>query len=236
MPEYIKDIRKRINGSISKSFSKHYGQENEQDFKFEGKNILGREIIKNYVLKILEYDENYSPFDILGLEKKYTYDFPLQIHGKEVKIGLKGIIDRIDRKDGSVRIVDYKSGRDESSFKNIQGLFDKSDDQRNKAVFQTCFYAFLFSMNRPELAGGTVKVGLYNLKELYNTDFDVRLKLKSLGNSIFIDDIMPFLDEYKQHLKDLILEIFNTDLPFKHEDDKDKCVYCNRLGMPSDFE
>jgi hypothetical protein len=234
-PEHFETIKKRIDGSVRKSFSKHYGQEHESDFQFEGKNILGREIIRNYVIKIIEKDKDQSPIEIMGLEKKYSCELHLVINGSQVKVGLKGIIDRVDRKDGVIRIIDYKSGKDESSFKDVRGLFDKTDTNRNKAIFQTFFYALLFIKTHPEFEKGPIISGLYNLLELYGEDFDVRIKFKGRGSSRHIDDVIPYMDEYEHHLKNLIAEIYDPAIPFKHDEDKDRCAYCQRLGMPSDF-
>jgi hypothetical protein len=233
-PDIIDTVQKNIDSSIKRSFAQYYGQENDVDFQYEGKNILGREIIKNYINKILEYDKYQTPYEIIGLEKRLTYDLPMRLNGMPVKIGLKGFIDRIDKKDNIIRIIDYKSGRDESSFKNIASLFDVMDNKRNKAVFQTFFYTLLYIKNHPEFEKGPVISGLYNLRELYNKDFDLRIKLKDRGAK-FIDDIIPFMEEYEQYFKKLITEIFNPDIPFQHGDDKDTCMYCEHLGMPSDL-
>ncbi len=108
----IKNIRKGVVNSIKRSFARYYGQEYSADFNLEGKNILGLEIIKNYVLKILEKDELACPFEIVGLEQKYSYDIPINLSQKHVKVGLRGIIDRVDLKNGVIRIIDYKTGKD----------------------------------------------------------------------------------------------------------------------------
>ena len=233
--DIIKDIRKGIVSSIKKSFARYYGQEYSVDFSLEGKNILGLEIIKNYIQKILDKDEMACPFEIIGIEQKYSYDLPINLSGKQVKVGLRGIIDRVDMKNGVVRIMDYKTGKDESSFKDIPGLFDSSDDNRNKAIFQTFFYAYLFLKNNPQYADGPIISGLYNLKELYSPSFDPRIKLKAYRSSKCIDDIIPFMDEYESHLTSLISEIYDPDIPFRHREDQDKCFYCENLGMPSDI-
>jgi hypothetical protein len=231
----FKHIRKGLVSSIKKSFAKYYGQDYSADFHLEGKNILGLEIIKNYVLKILEKDEMSSPFEIVGIEQSLSYDLPINLFGKQVKVGLRGIIDRIDRKDGIIRIMDYKTGKDESSFRNIPGLFDSSDDRRNKAIFQTFFYALLYLKKNPKYADGPIISGLYNTKELYNPDFDPRIKLKGHRGSTCIDDIMPFMGEYESHLSGLITEIYDPSIPFRHREDQDKCFFCQNLGMPTDI-
>ena len=231
----FRTIRTGLNSSIKRSFARYYGQEYSTDFHLEGKNILDLEIIKNYVLKILEKDEIASPFEIIGIEQKYSYDLPINLFGQWVKVGLKGIIDRIDRRNGIIRIIDYKTGKDESSFKDIPGLFDGNDDKRNKAIFQTFFYALLFIKNNPQYADGPIISGLYNVKELYNPDFDPRIKLKINRKSSCIDDVVPFMGEYESYLSRLITEIYDPSMPFKHREDQDKCFFCQNLGMPSDI-
>jgi hypothetical protein len=235
-PEIIRNIKKNIDASIKRSFARYYGHERDMEFRYEGKNILGKEIIKDYVIKILEYDRLQTPFEILGLEKKLYHDFPMDLHGIPVKVGLKGIIDRIDRKDGLIRIIDYKSGKDESTFMDIPGLFDRVDDKRNKAIFQTFFYALLYVRNNPECIKMPVLSGLYNVQELYNTDFDLRIKIKNGREKNALDNVLPYLEEFENHLAALILEIYDPEIPFRHRQDKDECMYCESLGMPSDLQ
>jgi len=232
----FKLMRKNLGQSIRRSFADYYGKEYSNDFQIEGKNLLGMEIIRNYVLKILEKDEAGIPFTVLGLEQKYTHDLQVNIPMGQVRVGLKGIIDRIDQKGDSIRIIDYKTGKDESSFKDLAGLFDASDDKRNKAIFQTFFYAMLFVRNNPDYAGRPVMSGLYNVKELYDKEFDLRIKLKGKGGNNYVDDIIPYLSEYENELIRLISEIYDPSIPFQHAADTDKCFYCKNLGMPSDIE
>jgi hypothetical protein len=234
--DIAEEIKQNIDVSIRRSFAKYYGHESDLDFQYEGKNILGQEIIKNYIGKILACDDHQAPFEILGLEKKLSYDLPLNINGKSVKIGLKGIIDRIDRIEGAIRIIDYKTGKDESTFKDITGLYDKTDDKRNKAIFQSFFYALLYIKTYPECMQEQVLSGLYNLKELYNEDFDLRIKMGKGRDKIAVNNVIPFMEEFESHLKDLVLEIFDPEIPFKHRADMKTCIYCDGLGMPNDLQ
>lgn len=233
--ESIEMITKKIDRVIGRSFNKYYGQQTDKDeFRFEGKHILGREIIRKYIEKILEKDKELTPFDILGLEKEYQYNLPIEMHGRKARVRLRGIIDRLDRKEDQVRIIDYKSGRDDSSFRDIAGLFDVNNSP-NKAIFQTLFYALLFVRGNSEYTYTNVTSGLYNLKELFDSAFDVRVKLKGRGSAQPIDDIQSFLPEFQDHLSSLIAEIYDPKISFKHRDDKDQCIFCKSLGMPTDL-
>ena len=63
----IDKIRDRVANEIKSEFAKQFGS-TEKEFVYEGQNLLASEIIKKMVLKVLEYDQQQAPFDILGVE------------------------------------------------------------------------------------------------------------------------------------------------------------------------
>jgi len=235
--DMFREIRQGINKALIHGFAVYHGLESQHlDFRFEGKNLLGREIIRKYVNKILDYDQAQLPFRIQGLEIPYQLEFPVVINGQDSAVTLKGIIDRVDMKDETIRIIDYKSGRDLSTFRSIPELFDQSDKNRNKAVFQTFLYALMFIEHHRE-ENVPIISGLYNFKELHGEHFDVRIKMK-IRNNIPpepISDIRPMMDEFRSHLTMLLQEIFDPSVPFKHPEELKECIYCSRLGGPSEF-
>ena len=116
-----------------------------------GRNLVLEGLILNYVLKTLEHDENLlkdagsEGFRIIGLEKRCRMDW----NGFRVK----GYIDRVDSyRPGSVRIVDYKTGKvedcemlitDESAGAVAEKLFApvlKKEDVRPKIALQLFIY------------------------------------------------------------------------------------------------
>jgi hypothetical protein len=234
-PALFREIRKGVKDAITFGFAVYHGMEDHlSDFRFEGKNLLGREIIRKFVSKILDYDQHQLPFRIDGLEVSHNLDLPVNLNGQRKSVSLKGIIDRVDSKDGSIRILDYKTGKDFSVFRSIPELFDRSEKNRNKAVFQIFLYSLLFIQNNP---GNSLPVvaGLYNFKELHADPFDARIKLKAKSNHPPqpIEDIRPWMKEFQSHLTGLIQEIFDPSIPFQHPQDKKDCIYCSLLGAPS---
>jgi hypothetical protein len=151
-------------------------------------------------------------------------------------VGLRGVIDRIDLKDGTIRIIDYKSGRDLSVYRSISELFDRSGSKNNKAVFQTFLYALMYLRNHPE-ENLPVVPGLYNFKELHEEKFDPRIKLKSGRNrsAELIEDIRPQMEEFNDCLANLIREVFDPSVPFRHAEEIRECFYCRSLGGPSEL-
>ena len=94
-------------------------------FTYESQHIVVKSVIKKYMEQIIKYDKSISPFEIISLEnnKDYKMQVDINIDGKIEGVKLKGIIDRIDSKDGKIRIIDYKTGMDENTFNDIQSCF-----------------------------------------------------------------------------------------------------------------
>jgi hypothetical protein len=171
-----------------------------------------------YVKMYLEYDiNNYKAFRIIELENDndYVLPFPIQINGEEQQVTLYGIIDRVDEvvtHDDRIisRIVDYKTGGDSIIFKEIDQVF--APNTENKAMVQTLFYAYVFEQ----------KTGRKQLEpHLY-----VARKMREEGTlfsgkeGILTDEFLAFQKEnFVRFLRDILQEIFNPDVPFRHNPD-----------------
>lgn len=105
---------------IEAMFAKHYFQ-TSRIRPLTGQNYLTGEIIRKYVKQTLITDRKHTPFIYLHsefpIDTTHTFDGTRQIR-------LKGSIDRIDEKDGITRIIDYKTGKGETTFKTMYDLFD----------------------------------------------------------------------------------------------------------------
>jgi hypothetical protein len=230
-------IRRGLPEAIAHGFAVYHGYpDDSKEFRFEGKNLLGREIIRKYVTRILDYDQLQVPFMVRDLEVSYRINYPVFQVDREEVVGLRGVIDRIDLKDGTIRIMDYKSGRDLSTFVSISELFDRSGSKNNKAVFQTFLYAMMYLRNHPE-EDLPVVPGLYNFKELHEENFDPRIKWKNGRNRSAepLKDIRPLMEEFNDCLTGLIREIFDPSVPFMHAEETRDCFYCKSLGAPSEL-
>jgi hypothetical protein len=220
-------IRKGVPGALQKAFEMHYSLGTGKQFKAEGRNLIAQSIAKKLTMEILKNDESYAPFEILGLElDELPLDFQLT-GGRKVK--LKGIIDRVDSKEGLVRVMDYKSGADNKVFYGIETLFDREHPKRNKAAMQTFYYGMLYLDKNAVAEDTKVLAGLYNSRELFNDSFQVELELKAegaRGKGALVQDIRPFMPEFVGGLKMLLEEIFNEETPFDQTDDLKKCKNC----------
>lgn len=211
-----------IGETIINSFRKVYfkGKDVADKITLTGRNWLIYEVVKKYVNQLLEVDRDRTPFEIMGLEQKVSTMISICESNQNVLIG--GTIDRLDRIDGIVYILDYKTGKAELSFPMIISLFDKENKTRNKAAFQTLVYSYILHKNQPEIT--SIHPGIYSLRGIFEADFDPSLCSKETGNQPV--EFVSVSDQFEMHLRQLIEEIFNPELPFTQTTNEDHCKYC----------
>jgi hypothetical protein len=232
----IDDIINKIDDHIALAFSDHFKQgSNNKQFRFTGENAIAREVIRKMVLKVLRVDKDHTPFEIIGLEAGprggYHLEAAISPGGMAEHVRVGGIIDRIDRKEEVVRILDYKTGKDNKIFENVTSLFNPEDKARNKAAFQTLLYGLIYKNTNPDFTG-KIQAGLFNIRELFTPGFSFHLQLKpGSGKPIQIEDISPFLPDFSIHLERLLEQVFSTSGEYRQTDDTEKCNYCPYRGI-----
>jgi hypothetical protein len=223
-------IKSGVDGAMEQAFRKFYHLDPAQRFPLEGRNVILHDLVKDYVQRILSLDEQYAPFEMIAIEGKgsgYKTEIEILIDGVPQFASIKGTIDRIDKKNGKVRVLDYKSGRDKREVKDIEALFDPHKDQDwNKAAFQLYIYSLLYiAKHGDELP---ISVGLFNITELYQEQFEPELYWKN-GSAIM--DVRGTLPPFKEKLAELLTDMFDSNLPFEQTTDIKKCEYCPYKGI-----
>ena len=226
-----------INSDILKQYNKNCNWdkllsdaflENEIDIQkhpLVGSNLLVRNIIQRLMEKVIQKDiELKNEFQIQGLELKIK-DIPIQLNEKQT-VFLKGTIDRVDcvkdqHGNTFIRIIDYKSGKAEInnylSRKNEKPV-NQYMDEYFEAVFpkqgiQGYFYAHLFDKTTPNQK---ITAGFYSARSLKDG-------LKKLRGGTLING--EVLNEFEDRLKQLLIEIFNSEIPFKQTENEKAYEY-----------
>ncbi len=218
------EMDNRLDKLIDRAFVKEYHLEPTKPVTYEGQRVVVREVVKKFAKKIMEYDRQYVPFTIEAVEQN-GWIYNLKISHAPGFVVLGGTIDRVDRKGNEVRIIDYKTGRDELDFKNIASLFHR-DGKRNKAAFQTLLYALLYKNNN---ITSDLKIvpGLINRNNLFDEDFRFGLRM----DKQYLTDANPLFSEFENHLKYLLEEIFNPEEVFDQTDKEEACKICSFAGI-----
>lgn len=217
--EDFKNAEAIVDTLIDQVFVESYKLEPGKPVQYEGQRLVVREIVKRFAHRILEMDKVYAPFTIEALEQG-GLDYKVAIDKYPGSTLLSGKIDRVDRKGNLVRVIDYKTGRDKLDFDSVASLFSR-DGKRNKAAFQTLLYALLYKANTSKTSYKIVP-GLINRMNLFDKDFKFGLKV---GKN-FVEDVEPLLHDFDRHLKTLLEELYDPNVPFDQTTDLELCRYC----------
>ena len=214
--EYLHEI-------IKESFLKVYfkGIKSSEQISLKGRNWLVFEIVKKYVNQLLAVDRKRAPFEIVGLEKKVNSTLGINDSNQKVFIG--GTIDRIDRINNSLYILDYKTGSAKLDFPVLESLFDSENKTRNKAAFQTMVYSYILHKNEPELA--EIYPGIYSLRGIFEEDYEPSLRSKETVNKVV--EFVSVSEQFELYFRKLLEEIFNTAIPFQQTTNIENCKYCS---------
>ncbi len=217
----IERMKLQIPAAVDEAIGLFYKKAEGQELELSGQLQIAREIFVKYLRAILDYDQKNGDFEIIGLEKEYPAGISVETLEGRMEVTLSGVIDRMDIKDGVVRLIDYKTGKDTKKVKSIASLFDRDEKNRNKAAMQTMLYAHFYETAHPENQL-PLKPGIFNIKEIYNPQFNPFLQLEGVE----IADYRRFAEEFRTGLSGLLGEIFDPTKSFDQTDKVEKCMYC----------
>jgi CRISPR/Cas system-associated exonuclease Cas4 (RecB family) len=222
----LEKIRKNsmlIENEIRKAIGKHYFRQkepNEKSVKLEGKTILIYENTKTFIRRVLEIDEEQAPFQLVALEGNYHTILNVSVNGKQTPVRIGGKIDRVDRVNDTLRIIDYKTGNVESfSFKEVGELFEKDREKPKKEILQALYYCLVYRKNTGEKAD--LQPAIYSLRALFDDNFSPEIR-KDKTHFLFQETE----EEFTEQLQKLIAEIFSHSGRFYQTPHEKFCRYC----------
>jgi ATP-dependent helicase/DNAse subunit B len=214
--KYLGDI---INTSINEKFR------NGTEGLISGNELIVRDVLMAYLIKILKADATLTPFSILNLEDAFSFKLSVNPAGPEIDIIVGGKVDRIDLVKGVTRIVDYKTGSVSETINSISDLFTDDRKKDSDGWLQTLLYCEAYLANKPEIK---VRPSVYTIRKLTGGTISDKLRLKSDSRSdLGIDDYKSVREEFLNGLKGLINTIFSNSEPFVMTGEaRSKCSYC----------
>lgn len=202
-----------------------------QNIELSGRMQMHRDIVMRYLKNILRFDsqEEAEPFVIQGLERTVKHLFDMG----DRSVILAGVADRVDLlHDGTLRIVDYKSGGDTPEFASVESLFTNEGVTRdgelryephNGAVLQTLLYALVFGA----VEHAEVTPALYVARKMGADDFSPYPVCKADGMAQ-VERLRPeHAAILTQGLEQLFSRMFDPSLPFVQTDYEQKCAVCD---------
>ena len=204
------ELNEVINAAIEKL--KH-----QVEFYEKGMNYIHRSIAERVVRNVLEYDrkliENGNTLEILSVEGNFeNIGFHLDEEQKD-QVFFYGFIDRIDRLNGNLRIIDFKTAKTKNlsisepkkpeDEEKLERLFFRED---YKQAMQLCVYAYSV-LNEKKYPDNFVECGIWSFAEVNKGVQNLHI----FGNK---DISANQLTIPMKSIKTVISEILNPEIDF----------------------
>lgn len=193
-----------------------------------GLQVINREMVIRFLQDLLTYDLKCTPFKMVSAEHWCEEEIEVNtIEGpRQIKVG--GIIDRLDEKteEGhrTVRVIDYKTGRySRLAMPSVEDIFDPRNVAKHSGYYlQAILYSCIISKKLPENGSHKVLPALLYVNQLFRDDYSPLLPIDGRD----ITDIESIKTEFMEHIRRLIEEILNPEIPFTPAADKKTCTNC----------
>ncbi len=202
----VNDCFSQIEAVVTKQFKAVY---KEGEIK-KGRNLLAFEVAKRNVHNFLTYElaqlKKGDAVQILALETKLSRT--LTHPSLPYAVVLTGNVDRVEQRNGVVRIIDYKTGKVEKKSLVLKTWKGLTQDIANDKIIQVLAYAYMYSatFTEPQLEAGIIS--FKNLKEGF-MPFTIKTEQ---GSTAQIQQAQ--LDEFVEQIVLLLVELFDPAIPF----------------------
>lgn len=190
-----------------------------------GESLVLAKVMKHFLLIMFRQEKEIAPFDFIDGEHKVEGTMKIS---DNLTVNILQYIDRIDRVYpggrygeglGLLRIVDYKTGSDNTDFKDLDDLFNPETDHRRKAILQLMFYCNAYAGKIGHT--GPIMPQIYSFKTISTTGLQ---PLKYMKENL--TDYRSINDEFLERFRATVSEIFNPAVPFTQAVDDSVCKFC----------
>lgn len=208
----VGDIDKMLalaNDEVFRQFKEIY---KEGEVK-KGKNLLAFEVAKRNVFNFLNEErrgiENGDALKVLALETslKRTLDDPRLPYS----VIIAGNVDRIEVRNGKIRIIDYKTGKVDKNSVQLKDWSGLSLDIKNDKIIQLLCYAFMYE---EETNGMEMEAGIISFKNMKGGFLPFAVKIDKDISTIITTEV---LEAFKTEIVILINEILDVGIPFEEK-------------------
>jgi len=214
LPAQLKEMKKGLEAKVREAFALHFPDEAINS----GKNFLAFRIA-------LRFLESFLNTEISFLERGHTLmihelekEMKAQLQTGDIQVTIAGKVDRIDRDEKTVRIIDYKTGKADRPELHVKEWEQLLADHRLNKSFQLLCYAWLYQKTEEPTEG--IVSAIISFRQL-------KAGIKPVitpGDMVTLGkDQMQAFDGI---LQQLIRDMFDTEKQFVQTAERDICEYC----------
>lgn len=229
-----------IDRIVEQAFREELFKVDNNDYhpKYNGLQLINREVIISYLRQLINIDRRLAPFYIIGLELEATTYIEVKMRKGIKKMRIGGMIDRLDAVAANgnpgmnnlaerIRVIDYKTGgapkAHPAELADVFSVDSKAFDKHCDYYLQSMLYSIIVKRSsKLNPSGDPVAPGLLFIQNARAKDYDPILKMGKTP----INDIAEYDAEFWENLKGVLNEIFDPNLPFSPTDERDRCTYC----------
>ena len=234
--------KNRLDDVVTRNIKKTYLHMSEQDVATDTKPLRGEPLmlvdtIKSYVNFVLNHDlgviDKEGPFTILECEQ--CHDLPGMKIGKAT-INFTYTPDRVDRlANGTVRIIDYKTGADPTSFTSLDDLFDRKKNKyygengRCKAILQLFLYCYAYLLEHPDVKAVTPVI--YKISSMKDSGVLLKIPRSSQPPKQYEFSMRePMAVDFIAWMAGTITELFNESFG-QADENSTACSHCRFIDF-----
>lgn len=175
-------------------------------------------LVTEIIRETLQHELAFAPFTVLDAEMRIKGNYEL---APGLHVNIRQIIDRVDRVNGVMRVVDYKTGSDATRIRDWDSPFDAENSLRPKAMVQLMLYCKVLADTLK--SDEPITPVIYNLRKIY-----VNGITNLVCNKKEITDYHSELPEFNPRFESVISDIFNRNVPFAQTPDVGghACTFC----------
>ena len=228
------DLNKMLSedGDLTKKVENKYREivfgTNSKVNELKGIHRIYADAALQYIRAILQHDATYTDgLYIVDLEKKFTFNY--EFSGKTVSFNF--IIDRLDRiggRNGPLRIIDYKTGEDDTSFTKWENIWKARGAE---GISQLFLYSLGIATEQPYGAEKAIRPALYLLPEMRKDpeNYDAVLSSGSGKKKEKIENFLSsdYNESFQKRLVAVLNEMFDASTPITQTTDSfNACTFC----------
>jgi ATP-dependent helicase/DNAse subunit B len=205
----IENCIKKIDSEVLVQFKVVY---KEGEIK-KGRNLLAFEVAKRNVFNFLKVElesiKNGDAIKILELEK--TFERMVEHPSLPFPVLIRGNVDRIEERNGIIRIIDYKTGKVEKTSVTLKSWRGLTEDIKNDKIIQVLAYAYMYEKNAN---GRPIEAGIISFKNLKSGFLPFNFKEEKESVAIIDNEIQS---NYLEQIVLLLNEILDMTIPFEEK-------------------
>lgn len=207
--DHMEAMLQQANAEVEKQFREVY---KEGEIK-KGKNLLAFEVAKRNVFNFLNEEKQLiksgDAVKVLALET--SLERILEDDRLPYPVKIAGNVDRIEQRNGTIRIIDYKTGKVEQRNVQLKDWNGLTSDIKNEKIIQLLCYAFMYEEQNSAMP---MEAGIISFKNMKAGFLPFGIKEDKNVDSLINTEV---LEAFKTEIIGLINEILNVAIPFEEK-------------------